>query len=371
MGKGVIGSHLIVLVALSIQFAYVFSLTIEGQIGINGSTIINKWKITELPNGCDIFEGSWVFDESYPLFDSSACPFIAQQFDCLKYGRLDHEYLKYRWQPNQCNLPRFDGLDFLNRLKGKKIMFIGDSVSHNQYDSLVCLLHAAVPQSVIVQETNKNSISVIFKDYEVSVTLFHSNYLVDIEMEQIGRVLKLDSIRNGDLWKQMDILIFNTWLWWYRSGAKQPWDYIQAGEEILKDMNRMDAFRYGLTTWAKWVDAAVDPIKTKVFFQGITPSHYKGEEWNEPGVRDCSLERRPLNSSNYPGGMPLASSVVNDVLSKISKPVILLNITTLSQLRPDGHPAIHNGIGGMDCTHWCVAGVLDTWNQLIYATLMS
>lgn len=53
------------------------------------------------------------------------------------------------------------------------------------------------------------------------------------------------------------------------------WDYIEDGNKVLKDMDRMVAFRKALTTWAKWVDRDVDPTKTKVIFQGISPSHYK------------------------------------------------------------------------------------------------
>jgi hypothetical protein len=36
---------------------------------------------------------------------------------------------------------------FLTRMKGKTVMFVGDLLGRNQWESLVCLLHAAAPQS--------------------------------------------------------------------------------------------------------------------------------------------------------------------------------------------------------------------------------
>ncbi|KAK6933881.1 PC-Esterase [Dillenia turbinata] len=320
--------------------------------------------ITNTRNGCNLYEGSWVKDNSYPVFNSSNCPYISTGFDCLKNGRPDLNYLKYRWQPKGCNSPRFDAVGFLNKLKGKKIMFVGDSISLEQWTSLVCLLHAAVPSSGIISE---NPRTVTFKDYGVTVIREPNQYLVDIE----NRVLKLDSIKGGRKWKDIDLLVFNTWLWWPRDDGKQPWDYIQDGGKIVKDMDRMEAFRKGLTTWANWVNSDIDPSKTKVYFRGITPTHFKGKEWGDPSAKGCARETEPIKGSTYPAGQPLQQKVALEVLRTIRKPVTLLDITTLSQLRKDAHVSFYGdkGKGKADCTHWCIAGLPETWNELLYASL--
>lgn len=62
------------------------------------------------------------------------------------------------------------------------------------------------------------------------------------------------------------------------------------------------------------------------------------------------------------------------VIGSMSKRVHLLNITRLSRQRKDGHPSVYGQSGShsdltMDCSHWCLPGVPDTWNELLFAEL--
>ncbi|MED6156307.1 hypothetical protein PIB30_013339 [Stylosanthes scabra] len=320
---------------------------------------------------CDLFNGKWVLDDSYPLYEISNCPFIEKEFDCLSNGRPDQLYLKHRWQPTSCNLPRFNGYDLLRRLEGKSILFVGDSLSLNQWQSLTCMLHTAVPQAKYTSIRNGALSIFTFPSFDVKVKFSRNALLVDTVSEDIGRVLKLDSIEVANTWQGNDILIFDSWHWWLHTGRKQPWDFIQVGNRTYRDMDRLTAYTTALKTWAKWIDDNVDPTKTRVFFQGVSPDHANGTSWGESGLTSCKGQIRPFDGSNYPGGPHPAETVLKSVISTMSKPVYLLDITPLSQLRIDAHPSVygHGGHRDLDCSHWCLPGVPDTWNVLLYAAL--
>lgn len=74
------------------------------------------------------------------------------------------------------------------------------------------------------------------------------------------------------------------------------------------------------------------------------------------------------------------AKVLQDTLRLMKTPVLYLNISKLTYYRADGHPSIYSknitvqeriaSTDPQDCVHWCLPGVPDTWNELLYIALM-
>ncbi|CAM8913112.1 unnamed protein product [Rhodiola kirilowii] len=333
---------------------------------------------------CNPFVGSWVRDETYPFYQSTQCATIIDaEFNCQMNGRPDSDYLKYKWKPQACDIPRFNGVQFLTKMRGKTIMFVGDSLGRNQWESLICMISAAVPESK-TQIDRRDPLSTFkFLEYGVTVSFYRAPYLVDIDSVEGKRVLNLEKISdNGKSWLNADVLSFNTGHWWTHKGTLQGWDYMQLGGFYYENMDRLAALDKGLRTWSNWVDTNLDKTKTRVFFQSISPTHYNPSEWSSgaTSTKSCYGETVPTEGTTYPGAYPSQMNVLTTAIRDMKSPVYLLDITTLSELRKDGHPSIYGGAlspgqranpdRASDCSHWCLPGLPDTWNQLFYNGLL-
>ncbi|KAF8387793.1 hypothetical protein HHK36_026449 [Tetracentron sinense] len=338
-------------------------------------------------SSCDVFNGHWVIDNSDPVYQPGSCPYIDDAFNCFKNGRQDSDYLRLRWQPNGCRIPRFDGKKMLEILRGKRLVFVGDSLNRNMWESLVCALRDSLKNKKSVFEVSgrhefrtQGFYSFRFKDYNCSIEFLRSPFLVqewknsDLNGTR-KETLRLDLIQGFTKYQDANILIFNTGHWWTHQKISRGMDYFQEGNHVYGKLDVTKAYTKALHTWAQWIDANIDTNRTRVFFRGYSASHFRGGQWNSGG--NCHGETQPITNDTYLAPDPWMANILESVIANMKTPVFYLNITRMTDYRKDGHPSIFREPEtqrkpGMfqDCSHWCLPGVPDAWNEILYATLL-
>ncbi|KAM0932836.1 putative PMR5 domain, PC-Esterase, protein trichome birefringence-like 2 [Dioscorea sansibarensis] len=374
------------------------NMTNDGASGVtfekkDASASASVQVMGEASGKCDIFDGRWVRDERKPYYPAGSCPHIDIDFNCHLNGRPDDDFLRWKWQPYGCDIPSLNATDFLKRLRGKRLLFVGDSLNRNMWESLVCILRHSVNHKNKVYEASgktqfktRGYYSFRFEDYNCSVDFVRSTFLVkELSIKYANgsedERLRLDLLdETTTAYKDANVIVFNTGHWWTHEKTSRGMDYYQEGDYVYPRLKVMEAYKKALTTWARWVDKNVNRNKTQVVFRGYSLTHFRGGQWNSGG--QCHKETEPIFNGTYLTKYPGKMRVLEQVLNQMETPVIYLNVSRLTDYRKDGHPSIYRqeyktpeelltAETTQDCSHWCLPGIPDTWNELLYVSLLN
>lgn len=162
---------------------------------------------------------------------------------------------------------RFNATKMLEMIRGKRLVFVGDSLNRNQWESMLCLLASAVKDPKKVYETHGRRITkekgnysfkfvvnniylqvyptwqlfilflvkpiilflgwvsylvlvlIYMQDYKCTVEYYVTHFLVHESKARVGQkrvqTLRIDSVdRGSSRWRAADILVFNSAHWW-------------------------------------------------------------------------------------------------------------------------------------------------------------
>ncbi|KAF8399209.1 hypothetical protein HHK36_015074 [Tetracentron sinense] len=342
---------------------------------------------------CDIYSGEWVPNPDAPYYTNTTCWAIHDHQNCMKYGRPDSEFMKWRWKPDDCELPIFNPAQFLELVRGKSMAFVGDSVGRNQMQSLICLL-SRVEYPVDVSYTPEEKFKRWqYTNYNFTIATFWTPYLVKAEeADSNGPTLTglfniyLDEFDKD--WttqiEEFDYVIISAGHWFFR-----PSMFYENGQLVgchfcqkknVTDLTMYYGYRKAFRTAFKAINS-LEKFKGITFLRTFAPSHFENGIWNEGG--NC-VRRRPFmsNETHLEGvDLELYMTQVEEFRAAERKgrerglKYRLLDTTQAMLLRPDGHPSSfghwpHENVTLYnDCVHWCLPGPIDTWNDFLLEML--
>ncbi|XP_039124314.1 protein trichome birefringence-like 19 [Dioscorea cayenensis subsp. rotundata] len=342
---------------------------------------------------CNVFSGEWVPNPSAPYYTNESCWAIHEHQNCRKYGRPDTQFLKWRWKPNDCELPLFNAAQFLEILRGKSLAFVGDSVARNHMQSLMCLLNRVSFPVDVSQTSDERFKRWSYASHSFTLAFFLSPFLVKtMEADQNGPTntglfnLYLDE---PDDWitkvNEFDYVIMSAGQWFFRpmifSEKKQVIGCHFCLQENITDLTKYYGYRMAFRTAFQAMNE-LRGFKGMLFLRTFAPSHFEGGDWNKGG--NC-LRRLPLrNNETRLDGFNLELYMIQiEEFRRAEKQgrdrgmkYGLMDITEAMLLRPDGHPSKYghwpneNVTLYNDCVHWCLPGPIDAFNDFLLHMLI-
>lgn len=340
---------------------------------------------------CSFVKGRWVADKRRPLYSGFGCKqWLSDMWSCRLTQRTDFRYEGYRWQPENCEMPEFDGSKFLKKMQDKTIAFVGDSLGRQQFQSLMCMVTGGEERLEIEDigwkfgltkppgalrpdgwayyfpQTNTTIL------YRWSATLCGINPInpSDPNTEYAMHLDRPPAFLEKFLYN-FHVLVLNTGHHWNRGKLiANKWVMYANGKPITDRKLSQIGNAKNLTIYSvvRWVDTQMMwHTELKAFFRTLSPRHFFHGDWNTGGRCDNTV---PLAR----GGEITEEDSSDPVMGEAIKgtKVKILDISAISELRDEAHMSRYGykaSKGAQDCLHWCLPGVPDTWNEILCAQI--
>ncbi|KAL9669203.1 hypothetical protein QQ045_006746 [Rhodiola kirilowii] len=322
---------------------------------------------------CNYGKGKWVTDESRPLYSGFKCKrWLSEMWACRLTQRTDFAYEKLRWQPKDCNREDFQGDKFLERFfKGIafSIIFIIFTLSTFAFG-----IFAIVNRNPNSSNSSSCVKSTLAQSHNFEPLRRFASRAPNAVKSQMSRGPDVQDIgKQFGLVKARGSIRPDGWAYWFPSTNTTVLYYWSAS---LCDLTPIDPSN-------PKTEVAMHLDRPPAFLQQFLPRIdvlvlNTGHHWNR-GISSMVigtlvgaviiLPQCPIEGKEVLQDESSDSTAFRAVEATRVK---LLDITAISQLRDEGHISrysIKATPGVQDCLHWCLPGVPDTWNELLFAQI--
>ncbi|KAI3863036.1 hypothetical protein MKW92_032439 [Papaver armeniacum] len=343
---------------------------------------------------CDLSIGEWIPDPSGPMYNTESCAnFLPDDQNCIKNGRPDSGFLYWRWKPRDCELPRFNAVKFLDSMRNKHWAIVGDSISRNHAQSLLCILSKVEAANEAYHDEGFRTQRWHFPSYNFSLTVIWSPFLVKASEDANVFRLDIDKLDKkwADQYTSFDYVIISCGRWFLRDSTYYENNTILGCHNCpgknLTEYGLENGYRKALRTVFDFVQTSNH--SAVVLYRTTTPVHFESGYANAGGTYDRTApckegEIRLNNEEVIFRNVELEAFKDSETIGYSGKRTTmkLLNVSKLSLLRPDGHPGPYWHFHPLaedknatdpnpDYLHWCLPGPIDNWNDLIMEMVLN
>ncbi|KAM0859453.1 hypothetical protein ACQ4PT_033025 [Festuca glaucescens] len=340
---------------------------------------------------CKLFNGTWIRDLRGPIYNNMTCPTMPDSKNCGKYGK-QMDYVNWRWMPHGCDMARFEPQLFLNIVQGKTLAFAGDSMGRNQMESLLCLLSQVEAPIKVHSDTEDKFITWHFRSHNFTLMALWTKFLVEESQREINGTLlqshdmhldKLDARLAANL-HEINILVVSGSRWFFRKNylyeEGKLIGCIYCSEDNITNFSVISVIQRAFRTALSNLDSHQESRLQLTVVRTATTAHFENGDWDTGGTCNRTGPVGEGTAMTGTGELEIRNVQVEEANRaqkennhKRRMNIEVLDITKAMSMRPDGHPGLHWDNqwmkGYSDCSHWCLPGPIDTWNELLLAVL--